>query len=492
MLPSTRPPLPPGRPVIDKVSKDEEDGSKTNWADYSQSENTDAEDKPTREEEEEEAETTLNSEKASVDDELYVDIPSPKGDAPTLPPPPSPPSKSDEPPSSQQPETSPARVSSKCVADDDDKEYLTFATCEMSPALLKEWGIKYGDHWYETMKSNEIVLSDGQNVPGVGENWIYCLLCDKKFCSFDALKIHLRSSLHEKRISAFRGVDPHGWVCTVCCGHHAGAVLPSSALMEMHLMSDQHNAECVALGIEPFWEVDEDAATLVGQRNAEIMSENCMVTIRYEENPVWVYCAICDARMEGLIPLHRHVDSAGHKSGLEAANTIDRRKGWSWGATAIIDEDGTVIDPKWPNCIEDSEFGWECSWCDAQLASSWHVVNHLQGKKHKKAEAYRAYEVESIPSPPSRDPVYVARSEEPISQLPVKKPLRPLKPAGLPPRRPSRSPPRQTFEERVMAFEGSSKSNGGPEHGLSRGHAARQFEFVTQQCVKIYGYFPPK
>lgn len=80
MLPSTRPPLPPGRPVIDKVSKDEEDGSKTNWADYSQSENTDAEDKPTREEEEEEAETTLNSEKASVDDELYVDIPSPKGD----------------------------------------------------------------------------------------------------------------------------------------------------------------------------------------------------------------------------------------------------------------------------------------------------------------------------------------------------------------------------------------------------------------------------
>lgn len=31
------------------------------------------------------------------------------------------------------------------------------------------------------------------------------------------------------------------------------------------------------------------------------------------------------------------------RSGLEAANTIDRRKGWSWGATAIIDEDGTVI-----------------------------------------------------------------------------------------------------------------------------------------------------
>lgn len=49
------------------------------------------------------------------------------------------------------------------MADDDDKEYLTFATCEMSPALLKEWGIKYGDHWYETMKSNEIVR--------IGQSW---------------------------------------------------------------------------------------------------------------------------------------------------------------------------------------------------------------------------------------------------------------------------------------------------------------------------------
>ncbi|EER04678.1 hypothetical protein Pmar_PMAR004652, partial [Perkinsus marinus ATCC 50983] len=36
------------------------------------------------------------------------------------------------------------------------------------------------------------------------------------------------------------------------------------------------------------------------------------------------------------------------------------------------------------------------------------------------------------------------------------------------------------------------ESVAGHEHGSSRSHAARQLEFVTQQCVKIYGSFPPK
>lgn len=94
----------------------------------------------------------------------------------------------------------------------------------------------------------------------------------------------------------------------------------------------------------------------------------------------------------------------------------------------------------------------------------------IVGKKHKKAEAYRSYEEEAIPSPPSRDPIVVNRAEDPPGKLSgmirpslfvfskdaysAKKPLRPLKPAcPPPPRRPSHSPPRQSFEQRVMDFQ---------------------------------------
>ncbi|KAF4685658.1 hypothetical protein FOZ62_025977 [Perkinsus olseni] len=526
MLPKKGPPMPPGRPVIGRVSKGRDRGSSGEWADYSHGGDTDAEVPPASAPADRNSESGLFK-RTGVDDDTFVDASSSKGEGPTspLPPPPPPPTlppkRPSGPPPSHQPETSPVRDRGgdgpAVNDDDDDYDYLTFATCDMPPSLFKEWGVKEGDHWYEVMKSNEIVLSNGENVPGVDDEWIYCLLCDKKFCSFDALKMHLKSTLHGKRITAFRGdmwtgpklsprtprrrptedeiaekascelpeyvnADSHGWICTVCCGHHPGAVLPSSALMEMHLTSDQHNAECVALGIDPFRDYDEEAATLVGERNAEVMSENCMVTIRYKDHPLWVYCAACDARMEGVAPLHRHVDSVEHRDGMETAQSRDRRTGWSWGTTAIIDEDGTVIgrrrsslakgggsggttvnyrndadyerDPNWPKCIEDSEFGWECSWCDAQLASSWHVTNHLQGKKHKRAEAYRSYEEDTIPPPPSRDPVFSTRYEETAPKLPVKKPAKPLKPACPPPRRPSHSPPRQTFEQRVMDFEG--------------------------------------
>ncbi|KAF4685984.1 hypothetical protein FOZ60_005787 [Perkinsus olseni] len=489
MLPKKGPPMPPGRPVMGRVSKGRDRGSSGEWADYSQGGDTDAKVPSASAPADRNSESGLFK-RTGVDDDTFVDASSSKGEGPTspLPPPPPPPptlpKRPSGPPPSHQPETSPVRDrgGGGPAVDDDDDDYLTFATCDMPPSLFKEWGVKEGDHWYEVMKSNEIVLSNGENVPGVDDEWIYCLLCDKKFCSFDALKMHLKSTLHGKRITAFRGdmwtgpklsprtprrrptedeiaekascelpeyvnADSHGWICTVCCGHHPGAVLPSSALMEMHLMSDQHNAECVALGIDPFRDYDEEAATLVGERNAEVMSENCMVTIRYKDHPLWVYCAACDARMEGVAPLHRHVDSVEHRDGMETAQSRDRRTGWSWGTTAIIDEDGTVIgrrrssvakgggsggttvnyrndadyerDPNWPKCIEDGEFGWECSWCDAQLASSWHVTNHLQGKKHKRAEAYRSYEEETIPPPPSRDPAFSTRAEEPAPKLPV-------------------------------------------------------------------------
>jgi hypothetical protein len=183
------------------------------------------------------------------------------------------------------------------------------------------------DSEWELFRENQVVYTDGTNVPGIEAGWFLCVLCDKRCACKDLLQMHLDSSKHKRNIQ---------WLIS-------------------------QNKEVASTLKCP---ADYASEVVLSEGDKEILRLNrCVV------EDEWIVCTLCNKKLGAIYNVLEHIGTQKHRNNLNWANSVD----------------GTFTADKFselPPSIEMTSSGYYCTLCDASMGSSTILELHLCAQRH--------------------------------------------------------------------------------------------------------------